>query len=459
MSLLKGMLTLDQLNQKVASEEIHTVIVAFSDIYGRYMGKRFNAAFFIDNAIQEGTHACKYLLTVDMEMAVIEGYRFANWETGFGDFHLVPDLSTLRQLSWLDGTALVICDVCENDSHELVDLVPRSILRGQIKQAAAMGFSVKAASELEYYLFENTYREIAEQGYQHLKPSGWYIEDYHIFQGTRNEHFHGTCRKHLNSSGVPVENSKGEAGIGQHELNVQYSDILNMADRHTVFKQCLREVADQQNLSVTFMAKYTEDQSGSSCHIHLSLWKEGKNVFPGNSLLSGVPCADEFKWFLGGWMQHVPELMVFYAPTVNSYKRYRAESWAPTSIAWSYDNRTTGFRIVGRDQSLRIECRIPGADCNPYLVFGAALASGLDGIKNCIEPPEMYQGDGYSADHLPTIPTNLAAATDKFADSDFAKQTFGAEVVEHYVHHFRKEQELFNSAVTDWEKRRYFEQI
>ena len=321
MSLLKGMLTLDQLNQKVASEEIHTVIVAFSDIYGRYMGKRFNAAFFIDNAIQEGTHACKYLLTVDMEMAVIEGYRFANWETGFGDFHLVPDLSTLRQLSWLDGTALVICDVCENDSHELVDLVPRSILRGQIKQAAAMGFSVKAASELEYYLFENTYREIAEQGYQHLKPSGWYIEDYHIFQGTRNEHFHGTCRKHLNSSGVPVENSKGEAGIGQHELNVQYSDILNMADRHTVFKQCLREVADQQNLSVTFMAKYTEDQSGSSCHIHLSLWKEGKNVFPGNSLLSGVPCADEFKWFLGGWMQHVPELMVFYAPTVITERR------------------------------------------------------------------------------------------------------------------------------------------
>jgi len=459
MTTIKGMLTLDQLEHKVTSEEIHTIIVAFSDLYGRYMGKRFDASFFLENTVQEGTHACDYLLTVDMEMVVIEGYRFANWDTGYGDFHLVPDMSTLRQLSWLEGTALVICDVKDNINHELISQVPRSILRLQIEGAASMGYTVKAASELEYYLFENSYRDLSEQGYRQLKPAGWYIEDYHIFQGTRCEQFHGACRNHLNNSGVPVENSKGEAGVGQHELNIQYSDILNMADRHTVFKQCLKEVADQQNVSVTFMAKYIEDQSGSSCHIHLSLWKDGKNIFPGTSSLNRVKCSEEFKWFLGGWMKHLPELMVFYAPTVNSFKRYKAESWAPTRIAWGYDNRTTGFRIVGRDQSLRVECRIPGADCNPYLAFAAALASGLDGIKNQIEPPEMYQGDGYSADHLPSIPANLNVATTLFENSEFAKSVFGAAVVEHYVHFFRKELEIFDSAVTDWEKRRYFEQI
>jgi glutamine synthetase len=459
MSTTKGMLTLDQLTQKVANSEIETVIVAFTDLYGRYMGKRFDATFFIDNTVRDGTHACNYLLTVDMEMIVIEGYQFSNWEKGYGDFHLVPDMSTLRQLSWQETTALIICDVQDTATHSLVGQVPRSILRMQIDRAAELGYSVMAASELEYYLFENTYRELAEQGHHILKPAGWYIEDYHIFQGTRCENFHGACRKALNSSGVPVENSKGEAGVGQHELNIQYSDILGMADRHTIFKQCLKEVADQQNLSVTFMAKYVEDQSGSSCHIHLSLWQNGNNIFPGDSDLSGVKCSPEFKWFLGGWMKYISELMVFYAPTVNSYKRFQAESWAPTKIAWSYDNRTTGFRIVGHGQSLRIECRIPGADCNPYLVFAAALASGLDGIQNQINPPEMYLGDGYSADHLPSMPSNLGEAIQLLEKSDFARKTFGSEIIDHYLHFFKTELKLYNKAVTDWEKKRYFEQI
>ena len=257
-----------------------------------------------------------------------------------------------------------------------------------------------AGSELEYFLFENSYRQAAESGYTGLKPAGWYIEDYHAFQGTRNESFHGAARRHLRDSGVPVENSKGEWGLGQHELNVRYTEVLTMADRHTVYKQCLKEVAEQQGVSVTFMAKYRPDQAGSSCHIHLSLWKDGQSAFPGDRQ-GGIRCSDTFRWFLGGWIAHMPELMVFYAPTINAYKRYVFQSWAPTKLAWCHDNRTAGFRVVGSGNSLRIECRLAGADCNPYLAYAATLASGLDGIRNQIEPPPLFEGDVYTAENLP----------------------------------------------------------
>ena len=453
------MLTLQELRDLVANDAVETVVVAFTDHYGRLVGKRFDAEFFIESAAEAGTHGCDYLLTTDMEMEPVPGYRFANWELGYGDFHLVPDLDTLRMADWLDKTALVICDVIDEGSHEPVVVAPRSILRRQLDAARALGFGCLAASELEYYLFEDSYREANTLHYQGLSPAGWYLEDYHILQGSRIEGFTAAARRHLKYSGVPVENSKGEWGLGQHELNVRYAEALAMADRHVVFKQCLKEVADAMDVSVTFMAKFAADRAGSSCHIHLSLWQDEENAFVGDQQLGPVAGSDIFRWFLGGWIAHVDDVMPFYAPTVNAYKRYVDGSWAPTRLAWSYDNRTAGFRVVGKGASLRIECRIPGADCNPYLAFAASLASGLDGIRNRIEPPPCFEGDIYAARHLPRVPYTLEQAVANFENSAFAKETFGAAVVEHYTHFFRTEVEAFNSAVTDWERKRYFERI
>jgi glutamine synthetase len=461
MTKIAGMLTLEELTLSVQNGSIDTVLVVFTDLYGRQMGKRFDAEFFINDAVQAGTHGCDYLLAVDMEMDPVPGYRFANWERGYGDFHLAPDLNTLRVASWLDRTAMVLCDVeAENEStHQLVSIAPRSLLRRQIDEANRLGFLALAASELEYFIFNDSYRDAAANGYADLEPVGWYIEDYHALQGSREEHFNGSVRRHLKQSGVPVENSKGEWGLGQHELNVRYADILTMADRHVVYKQCLKEVADQLGISVTFMAKPQADQAGSSCHVHLSLWADGQNAFDGSDKFGPVHCSDTFRWFLGGWLKHLPELMVFYAPTVNSYKRYQPGSWAPTRIAWSYDNRTAGFRVVGRGSSLRIESRVPGADCNCYLVYAASLASGLDGIANQIEPPNVFEGDVYAAEELPHVPRTLRDATDLFEQSDFARSVFGNDVVDHYTHFFRVEQTAFDNAVTDWERKRYFERI
>ena len=455
----RGILDWETLSQKVAAEEIETVIAAFTDHFGRLMGKRFDAEFFVDEIARRGTHGCDYLLTVDMEMEPVPGYRFANWELGYGDFHLVPDMNTLRVASWLDKTALVLCDVEDEKAHQPVAVAPRSILRRQLKPAQAQGYQVKAASELEYYIYEDSYRQAHDKGYTDLQPMGCYIEDYHILQGTREEKFTAHARYHLKRSGIPVENSKGEWGLGQHELNIRYADALAMADRHVMMKQCLKEIADSLGYSLTFMAKPYAGQAGSSCHIHLSLFDGDENVFAGDKSLGPIAASDLFRWFLGGWMAHLPELMVFYAPTVNSYKRYEDGSWAPTRIAWSYDNRTAGFRVVGRGDSLRIECRVPGADCNPYLAYAAALASGLDGIANQIEPPPIFEGDIYAARHLPRVPYTLEQAVDNFEASDFAQAAFGADVVEHYSHFFRTEIESFRSSVTDWERKRYFERI
>jgi glutamine synthetase len=453
------MLTLAGLGELVGRGTVDTVLVVFTDHYGRLMGKRFDAEFFLEEIADHGTHGCDYLLTVDMEMEPVPGYRFANWERGYGDFHLLPDLTTLRLATWLDRTALVLCDVEDEKAHALVTVAPRSMLRRQIERAAQLGFTAKAASELEYFLFQESYRDAASKNFHGLTPAGWYIEDYHALQGAREEAFNGAVRRHLRDSGIPVENSKGEWGLGQHELNVRYADVLTMADHHAIYKQCLKEVADQQGISVTFMAKFAANAAGSSSHIHLSLWKEGQNAFAGDQAFGPLHCSDTFRWFLGGWLHHLPEFMVFYAPTINSYKRYQTGSWAPTRIAWSYDNRTAGFRVVGHGKSLRIECRVPGADCNPYLVYTAALASGLDGIAKQIEPPAVFAGDVYAAQHLPRVPMSLRDATDSFAAGELATSALGEEVVEHYTYFFRKEQEAFDNAVTDWERRRYFERI
>lgn len=455
---LSGMLTVDELSYGVETGELDTVLVMFTDLYGRFMGKRFDATYFLDS-LAHGSHACDYLLTVDMEMQPVPGYEFANWERGYGDFAIKPDLATLRVASWLEKTALVICDVARETDNELVAVAPRSLLRRQVEAAARSDFVAMAGTELEYYLFETSYREAHAKGYQGLQPAGWYLEDYHMLQGAREERFNGAFRRHLHRSGIPVECSKGEWGLGQHELNLRFADVLTMADRHVIFKQCLKEVAEQQGGSVTFMAKFDADQAGSSCHIHMSLWRAGESAFPGNGMLGPIHCTQEFAWFLGGWMKHLPETMVFYAPTVNSYKRFQSGSWAPTRLAWCSDNRTASFRVVGHGNGLRIECRIAGADCNPYLALAASLASGLDGIANQIEPPPIFQGDAYNAAQLELIPRSLREATDLFAASDFTQRVFGEKVVEHYTHFFRTEQAAYDKAVTDWERKRYFERI
>jgi glutamine synthetase len=449
----------EDLAAKVRSGVIDTVLLGFTDVYGRLMGKRCDAEFFLHRVLEDGTHACDYLLTVDMEMNPVAGYNFANWHKGYGDFHLVPDLETLRVASWLDRTAMVLCDVKNEATHELVPQAPRSILKRQIERAKNLGYTVQASTELEYYLFRDSYRDAFQKGYSGLEPAGWYLEDYHALQGARAEDFHGAFRRHLRQSGVPVETSKGEWGLGQHELNVEYADILTMADRHIVYKQCAKELADRMGVSVSFMSKFAADQAGSSCHVHLSLWRGSEPAFAGDQPFGKTKGSDLFKWFLGGWISKVNDLMVFYASTINSYKRYQPGSWAPTRIAWSYDNRTAGFRVVGRERSLRIECRIPGADCNPYLTLAAALASGLSGIEERSDPPAIFEGDVYVSQDCPHVPRTLRDATECFHQSEFARKTFGDEVVEHYAHFFRTEQEAFDQAVTDWERKRYFERI
>eukprot|EP00898_Chlorokybus_atmophyticus_P008082 jgi/Chlat1/8275/Chrsp78S07729 len=368
-------------------------------------------------------------------------------------------LSSLRLALQQDALQLYSSQTFPGRSLRATPAHPTPLLVAAAEELG--GYTAMAASELEYYLFNESYQQAHKQGHHQLTPVGWQSEDYHTLQGTREEFFNAPARRHLSLSGVPVENSKGEFGHGQHELNVKYTNALTMADRHVVYKQCLKELAEKLGVSVTFMAKPHAEQAGSGCHIHLSLQKDGRNAFVGDESITGAKgsVSKEFRWFLGGWMKHTPDLMVFYAPNVNSYKRFVAGSWAPTRIAWSQDNRTSPFRVVGHGSALRIECRLPGADCNPYLAFAAALASGLDGIRNRIEPPAGASGNVYNASELQHVPRSLAKATERFASSAFAVEMLGEDVHHHYTHFFRTEQLAYDSAVTSWERERYFEQI
>ena len=449
---MQGRIDIDTLKRMVADDEIDTVIAAFPDMYGRLVGKRIVGRFFVDEVIAHGLHACDYLLACDMEMDPVPGYAFTSWAKGYGDFRPIPDFETLRIASWLDRTALVLCDVYREDKRELVPVAPRSILRRQLAHAAERGFSVMAASELELYVFKDSYDQVADKGFINATPIGRVIEDYHILQGTKEEHLIGAIRNALERSGVPVESSKGEWGPGQQEIGLRYAEALEMADRHSIYKHAAKEIAWQKGHAITFMAKWDERHAGSSCHIHMSLWDERGKKAQFNSVDS-----DTFRWFLGGWMKHIRETFAFFAPYPASYKRYVAGSFAPTGIAWSHDNRTAGFRIVGHGPSLRIECRAPGADANPSLAFAAALAAGLDGIEHHIEPPPAFEGDVYAAAELPHVPQSLKESIHALAESEWARATFGEDVVEHYLHFFRTEQRKFDAAVTDWERRRYFE--
>lgn len=456
---VRGMLDVATLRRLIAEEQIETVLAVFPDMYGRLLGKRINGFFFVEDVLDGELHACDYLLASDMEMEPVQGYSFTSWQKGYGDFRLVPDFATMRIAHWLDKTAIVLCDIYEEEGESLVEVAPRTILRKQVQRATELGYVAKGGSELEFYIFKDTYEGASNKKYVDLEPLGAYAEDYHILQGTKEEFVVGAIRHHIDRSGIPVEFSKGETGPGQQEINLRYADFLEMADRHTLYKHGAKEIAWQSGCAITFMAKWDERYAGSSMHIHASLWDaDGANpLFHGDEQLDGLSVSPLFRWFLGGWMAHIGETFAFYAPYPSSYKRYVEGSFAPTRIGWSYDNRTVGFRIVGRGKSLRIECRAAGADANPYLAFAATLAAGLDGIENQIEPPPMFKGDAYAADELRRIPSTLNESVHALERSDWARKAFGDSVIEHYLHFFRTEQRKFDEVVTSWERARYFE--
>lgn len=456
-----GKLTREQLAEEIEHGEIDTVLTVFPDMYGRLMGKRMSGHFFLESVAEAGMHACDYLLACDMEMDPVPGYEFASWEKGYGDVHCVPDLSTLRRAAWLPRTAIVLCDVESDRGHEPVEVSPRRMLRRQLDRAREMGFTVMAGTEIEFYVFDETYESARAKHYHDLATMGSYIEDYHILQGTKEDVVVGAIRRALDESGVPVECTKGEWGPGQQELNTRYSEALEQADRAVIYKHAAKEVAHGLGKAVTFMAKWNEKLAGSGMHIHLSLWdaEGGTNTFEGTGRVGPVEASETFRHFLGGWIARAREFSSFYAPYVASYKRYQAGSFAPTGIAWSYDNRTAGFRAVGRGQSLRVECRIPGADANPYVALAASLAAGLDGVANGIEPPEIFEGDIYQAADLPRVPGTLREATAELERSAAARAAFGDSVVDHYLHFLRTEQRKFDEVVTCWERERFFERV
>lgn len=447
--------SLAELKKDVAAGSVDTVLVAFPDMQGRLIGKRFQAEFFVEVAHDE-THACNYLMADDIDMEPVPGYAAANWGKGYGDFVMKPDLATLMKASWLEGTAIVLCDLA--DHHQTpVAHSPRAMLKAQIDRLAAMGYTANAATELEFYLFDEDYRTISQKGHARAQTAGDYIQDYNIFQTTKEEGVMRALRKHLQASGIPVESSKGEWGPGQEEINVKYSDALTMADRHVVLKNATKEIAWAQGKAVTFMAKWDYGLAGSSSHIHMSLAdKSGKPLFVDDKDERGMSAL--MKHFMAGQLAYARDITYFLAPYINSYKRFQAGTFAPTKAIWSPDNRTAGFRLCGENsKSIRTECRIGGADLNPYLAMAALIAAGIKGIEEKLDLPPAFVGDAYVREQLPEIAKTLREATDWLRRSDLLKSAFGADVIAHYVHTAEWEQLEYDRRVTDWELKRGFE--
>jgi glutamine synthetase len=442
------MLTLDQLRADVEAGTVDTVIAAFTDMQGRLMGKRLDAEFFLEE-LDAGhpVEGCNYLLALEMEMDPVPGYSIASWERGYGDFGLEPDLDTLRRIPWHEATVLVLCDVQWHDGSPVAPS-PRQVLKAQLERAKGMGFDVMVGSELEFFLFRETYVEAYEQHFRDLTPSVPYILDYHVLASGYDEPFLRQIRLQMKAAGLKVESSKGEAWPGQHEINFRYADALKAADDHVVYKTGAKEIAYQHGVSITFMAKPDHRWVGSSCHIHSSLWRENRSAFAEER--------EVFEHYLAGQIALASELAIFLAPTVNSYKRFAAGSWAPTTLAWAPDNRTCGFRIVGHGSSLRPETRIPGADANPYLAFAALLAAGLHGIERKLELGPAFEGNAYESD-VERFPHSLRDAIARLENGTVARQLLGDEVVDHYLNYARTEQELFDKVVTDYERERMFE--
>ena len=441
------MLSVDELRSDVESGAIDTVVVAFTDMQGRLMGKRLHAEFFLEDALDHGVEGCNYLLALEMEMDPVPGYGIASWEQGYGDFRLAPDLDTLRRIPWLEATALVLCDVGWHDGSPVAPS-PRQVLKAQVERAESLGYTPMVGSELEFYLLRESYSEAHAKHYRELTPSVPYILDYHVLATTYDEPLIRQIRNGMHAAGIRVETSKGEAWPGQQEINFRYADAVTMADNHVIYKNGAKEIAHLNGCSITFMAKPDHTWIGNSCHIHSSLWRDDRNAFAGES--------DVFKHYLAGHIACLRELAVFMAPTINSYKRYAAGSWAPTTLAWGHDNRTCGFRIVGHGDALRTETRIPGGDVNPYLAFAALVAAGLHGIENELELPPALEGNAYESD-AERFPHALREAIEALESGTMAREALGDDVVDHYLNYARTEQRLFDEVVTCYERERLFE--
>ncbi|MEV6511990.1 glutamine synthetase family protein [Streptomyces sp. NPDC051642] len=449
-------LGVEELQRLVASGEIDTVVLAFPDMQGRLQGKRFAAQFFLDDVLRHGTEGCNYLLAVDTEMNTVDGYAMSSWERGYGDFAMHPDLSTLRRVPWNAGTALLIADLAWNDGSPVV-AAPRQILRRQLERLAEHGFTAQVGTELEFIVFKDTYEQAWDAGYKGLTPANQYNIDYSVLGTGRIEPLLRRIRNEMTVAGLTVESAKGECNPGQHEIVFRYDDALVTCDQHAVYKTGAKEIASQEGVSLTFMAKYNE-REGNSCHIHLSLADaDGGNAMAGSSDDSGG-MSEVMRYFLAGQLAALRDFSLLYAPNINSYKRFQPGSFAPTAVAWGYDNRTCALRVVGHGRSMRFENRLPGGDVNPHLAVAGLVAAGLYGIEHKLELPEACTGNAYSGGYA-HVPTNLREAAELWENSPIAQAAFGDEVVAHYRNMARVELEAFDAAVTDWELRRSFERL
>ncbi len=442
-------MTLDELKDGVARGKIDTVVLAMTDMQGRLQGKRLTATHFLNEVVEHGAEGCNYLLAVDVDMNTVDGYAMSSWERGYGDMLLVPDLQTLRAVPWQEGTAICLADVAWLDGSEVL-ASPRQVLRRQLARLAERGWSANAGTELEFMVFLDTYEEAWHKGYRDMRPANLYNVDYSLLGTARVEPLIRRIRNDMGAAGMVVEDSKGECNFGQHEINFRYADALRTADEHAIFKNGAKEIASSEGMSVTFMAKY-DQREGNSCHIHFSLADERGPLFAHDEGL--------FRSFLAGQLACLREMTLLLAPNINSYKRYAATSFAPTTVAWGHDNRTCSLRVVGHGPGHRFENRVGGADLNPYLALSAIIASGLHGVDAALELEPAFEGNAYAAEEHPRVPATLTQARDLFAGSEVARTAFGEEVVDHYLNAADVELAASQAAVTDWERVRGFERL
>ncbi|HEX7951098.1 MAG TPA: glutamine synthetase family protein [Candidatus Limnocylindrales bacterium] len=452
---------LEELEAMVRDGRIDTLIVALTDMQGRLMGKRVQAQAFLGGVIDHGAHFCTYLLGTDMEMNTPEGFALMNWETGYGDWIAAPVWDTLRVLPWLEKTAIVLSDTIDEETHQEIPVSPRTILKRQVERARAAGFTVKAGSEFEYYVLKDSWDQIAENGFAVPKRFGSYNEDYHLLQATKAEPLHRLLRNYMTEARVPIEFSKGEAAPGQHEVNIRYDHVLESADRSVLFKHGAKEIAYLNGWGITFMAKPDHTWTGSSGHLHMSVWTEDGSK-PLMHAADGAPAgpyglSEVGQQFIAGMMKLSRELAVFIAPFINSYKRYASLSWAPVNVVWGRDNRTTGFRLVGHGPALHVEDRFPGGDMNAYLTYAAMVGAGLYGIEHKLKLQPEFKGNGYIAKGVERMPRALYEAIWELEKSKAAVEIFGQDVVDHYLNAARVEQQVYDSVVHDWERERYLE--
>ncbi|WP_434588124.1 glutamine synthetase family protein [Streptomyces sp. A5-4] len=450
-------LALQELRDLIVSGEIDTVVLAFPDMQGRLQGKRFAAQFFLDDVLENGTEGCNYLLAVDTEMNTVDGYAMSSWDSGYGDFAMRPDLSTLRRVPWNDGTAMLIADLAWPADGSPVVAAPRQILRRQLERLAERGYTAHVGTELEFIVFKDTYEQAWDQGYRDLVPVNQYNVDYSVLGTGRIEPLLRRIRNEMTAAGLTVESAKGECNPGQHEIVFKYDEALTTCDQHAIYKTGAKEIAAQEGVSLTFMAKYNE-REGNSCHIHLSLQsveEAGRNVMAGDGPGGMSPVMQHF---LAGQLAALRDFSLLYAPNINSYKRFQPGSFAPTAVAWGHDNRTCSLRVVGHGRSMRFENRLPGGDVNPHLAVAGLVAAGLYGIEHKLELPEVCTGNAYTGDYE-HVPLSLREAAELWENSPIAKAAFGDEVVAHYRNMARVELQAFDTAVTDWELRRSFERL